>query len=228
MNKSHAKKCKLHERTGEAVHRTSASAKTLWCLLWWSWSFLRNCKLFASCCKWVLHLVTGEVSMDILWNSTANNFLIPFTWTTDQVSNLKRMWDLGFCIWLLWSFAVEVGTDILLKQHSKLLSNTFHMNDRSSFYLEKNLIFDPLHLVAGEFSPSCWGVLLLWKLANIFLWNSIANYFQIPFIVSCGRIHIFPHRLSSFLRGAEYLAELLQQSCAKLKLLPGTAPCADL
>ncbi len=47
--------------------------------------------------------------------------------------------------------AKVVSMDILLKQHSKLLWNIFHMNLRSSLKLEKNLRFDLLYLVAKEF-----------------------------------------------------------------------------
>ncbi len=46
--------------------------------------------------------------------------------------------------------AMEVGMDIYLKQYSKLLSNTFHINHRSSLYLVKNLRFGLLYLVTGD------------------------------------------------------------------------------
>ena len=44
--------------------------------------------------------------------------------------------------------AMKVGVDTLFKQHSKLLSSTFHMSHRTSLYLRKNLIFGLFYLVA--------------------------------------------------------------------------------
>ncbi len=54
------------------------------------------------------------------------------------------------CHGFLYLVTVEVGMGIHFKQHSKLFSNTFHMNYRSSLYLENNLRFGLLYLVAGK------------------------------------------------------------------------------
>ncbi len=76
-------------------------------------------------------------------------------------------------IWLqgvLHLVAREVGMDILLKQHSKLLSNTFDINYRSSLKLVKNLRFRLLYLVAGELNLVAmkFCIWLLWHLAWTF------------------------------------------------------------
>ena len=47
--------------------------------------------------------------------------------------------------------AMDVGMDTHLKQYSQLCSNTYHVNHRSSLYLEKNLRFRLLYLVTRDF-----------------------------------------------------------------------------
>ncbi len=46
-------------------------------------------------------------------------------------------------------------------------------------------------------------------------------------ILSCGRVGLFPRKRFSLQQGAEYLAELIWQSCMKLKLHPRPVPCAN-
>ncbi len=46
-------------------------------------------------------------------------------------------------------------------------------------------------------------------------------------VVSCGRVGLFPRQQSSLQQGAEYLVELLWQSCIKPKLHTRPAPYTD-
>ncbi len=52
---------------------------------------------------------------------------------------------------------MEVGTHIILKQLSKLLSNTFDVNQTSKLYLNLNLRFCLLNLVTWEFVFTSYG-----------------------------------------------------------------------
>ncbi len=160
----------LFLQTREAVHSATASATSLGCLVWWSWSFVfvhdvpknkyqeiakKRCLVVWEICIWFL----GKLAWIFFWNNT-NYFQILLIWTIIQVSNFRRTWDLAFCIWLLGWFV----SSFVCWRHGSWHGHSFEKVQQTDF---QYVSYEPLIKSLTQEEPLAY---CIWLPAVICTW----------------------------------------------------------